>query len=157
MLLAKLWPGLHVAYQPHPSRKPKRVVVLDTQFLPDGKEGQVLVAPVDDDGAPLPGVSSFNVGVRTLTGTWEESLVTQARIAALGDSAAKRIQSFTEIAAEIVSLVGAPDGEIRLGMNPITQDIVIEPAELLKLVKRARRTALDEFSGIGGRFGPAPV
>jgi hypothetical protein len=153
MLLANLHQGLHVAYQPHPSRKPKRVVVLDTQFLPDGKEGQVLVAPVDDDGAPLPGVSSFNVGVRTLTGTWEESLATQARIAALES----RPRPFTEIAEEIISLVGAPDGEIRLGLDPVTLDIVIEPAQLLKLVKRARRTALDEFSGTGGRFGPAPV
>lgn len=153
MLLAKLREGLHVAYQPHPSRKPQRVVVIDTQFLPNGKNGQVLVQAVDNEtGLPKGGVS-FNVGVRALTGTWEESLASQARIAALE----AKPRPLADIAQEIIDLVGAPDGEIHIGIHPITRDLVITPSELLKLVKRARQSALDEAAGTGGRFGPAPV
>lgn len=61
-----------------------------------------------------------------------------------------------EVAQEIVDLVGAKTGEVNLRLNLLTGEAILTMDQLLALVKAARRTALDEFQGTGGRFGPAP-
>lgn len=161
MLLAKLKPGLHVAYQPHPSRRPQRVIVVDTEFLPNGKQGQALVQAVDNEtGLPHADQVTFNVGVGALTETWEESLATQARIKALTESVdtARRREHLrlTGVATEIGALVGTEAGDLPVGVDA-NNNVVITLDVLLDVVKAARTQALNEFQGTGGRFGPAPA
>jgi len=157
--IANLTPGDHVAYQPHPSRKPQRVVVLDTHFYPEGQQGQALVGLVDEETGE-PNGPTINVKARAITGTWDESLAAQARIRAVEESAARlrsaEHERLSAVAVEIGELIGTKAGDLPVGVDA-SNNIIISLDVLLETVKAARTAALDEFQGKGGRFGPAPA
>lgn len=142
------------AYRPKADRPAAPYRVVDKKFTPQGQQGQVLISPVDPTTGDFVNGPTLGVGVAAIVSTWDDWLATEKKELLEFLTGYRRP---SEIAQEIIDLVGAKDGEVRLSLNVVTGEITFTPERLLALVKAARRTALDEFEGKGGRFGPAPV